>query len=226
MRTIRRPVLALAAAAACFASCDDTDKPLPPEADEVVNSCEDVPVGEAFASDESFTKFVEAEAAGRVVSEDCRAPVLTAPAAGASLDRNTPPTFTFMPTQPACAQTMGPPAAPVKRGGPPACPRRPRGAWARLWKMISPIGVAEAHCPAVEGPNYLLRIRDAQNKPIYTALLSVTTFKPKDDTWKRVMASHGGQAVKLSLQRAMFVRGSIMDGPFVSTQSVSLTIAP
>jgi hypothetical protein len=225
MRTNRKmptPMfVALAVAAAGLSGCD-SEKPLPPEADEVVNSCEDVPAGAAFASDESFTKFVEAEAAGRVTSEDCRAPVLTSPSA-ATLDRNTPPTFEFTPTQPACAQTMAPAPA-VKPGGPPACPRRPRGTWARIWKMLSPIGVAEAHCPAVEGPNYLLRIRDAQDKPIYTALLSVTIFTPRQTVWKRVMAGHGGQAVKLTLARAMFVRGGIMEGPFVSTKPINMTV--
>ena len=218
-------LIALAAAAASLATCDDSEKPLPPEADEVVNSCEDVPIGEAFASDESFTKFVEAEAAGRLVPEDCRSPVLTAPASGTSIDRNAPPTFTFTPTAPACAaQTSSAPA--VKRSGPRACPPRPRGRWARLLRMISPIGVAEAHCPAVEGPNYLLRISDGNNKTIYTALLSITSWKPKEENWKRVMSGRGGQTVRVSIQRAMFVRGSIMEGPYVAKQPFALNVAP
>jgi hypothetical protein len=228
MRNLNRTALiALAAAAATFATCE-SEKPLPPEADEIVQSCEDVPMGERFASDESFTKFIEAEAAGRVVSEDCRAPVLTAPAPGATLDRMAPPTFTFTPTAPACAQTSATPA--VKRSGPPACSPRPRGPWARFlrrsWKMISPIGVAEAHCPAVDGANYLLRISDAEGKAIYTALLSVTSWKPKEENWKRVMSGRGGQSVRVSIQRAMFVRGGIMEGPFVGKQPITLNLAP
>ena len=238
MGSVRQPIwLPYAAAAVCLASCDSdkaqpsqpAEQGQPPQADEIVPSCGDVATGEAFASDESFTKFIEAEAADRLITEDCPAPVLTVPVGGATLDRSTPPTFTFMPTQPACAQAMAP-AAPVRRErsrswGPRACPPRPRGLWARIWKMISPIGVAEAHCPAVEGPNYLLRILDAKDKVIYTALLSLTSFTPKEETWRRIMSGRGGQVVKVSIEGAMFVRGNILDGPFVSKQPVSLNVA-
>jgi hypothetical protein len=199
---------------------------LPPEVDEVVRSCEDVSQGEAFASDESFTKFVEAEAAGRLTADDCRAPALTVPAAGGTLDRNVPPTISFTPTQPACAPAAAKPA-PGSRGGAVAlCRSRPRTRWDRLWKMISPIGVAEAHCPAVDGPNFLVRLRDSKDALIYTALLSVTSFQPRDTIWKRVMSGRGGQTVRLTITRAVFVRGNIMEGPFIGKEPVSLTVAP
>jgi hypothetical protein len=223
MPAINQTAFCALIAAAALAACE-SEKPLPPEADEIVNSCEDVPLGELFASDESFTKFIEAEAAGRVLSEDCRAPVLTGPAPGGSVDRNTPPTFTFDATAPACAQPA--PAATRKRTGPPACTPRPRTRWARFLRMVSPIGVAEAHCPAVEGPNYLLRISDARGQAIYTALLSVTSWKPKEENWKRVMSGRGGQTLRVSIQRAVFVRGSIMQGPFVGKQPFTLTVTP
>jgi hypothetical protein len=214
-------LLTLAAAAASVATCHGHD-PLPPEVDEVVNSCEDVAQGQAFASDESFTKFVEAEAAGRLMTEDCQAPLLTAPAPGGTVDRTTPPTITFTPTQPACARAS---VTPPRRGS--ALCRTPRrGRWDRIWETISPIGVAQAHCPAVDGSNFLLRITDAGDKLIYSALLSVTSFQPKEAAWRKAMSGRGGQTIRVRIQRAMFVRGSIMEGPFVGREPFSLTVAP
>jgi hypothetical protein len=212
-------------AALALAGCHGHNQ-LPPEVDEVIKSCEEASQGESFASDESFTKFVEAEAAGRLTREDCRAPALTAPAAGATLDRNVPPTISFTPTQPACAPAAAKTApAAGKRAGA-LCRSTPRTRWDRFVRMISPIGVAEAHCPAVDGPNFLVRLRDSKDELVYTALLSVTSFQPKDTVWKRVMSGRGGQTVRLSVTRAVFVRGNIMEGPFVGKEPISLSVAP
>jgi hypothetical protein len=220
----RRSAFIAMASALSLAGCE-SDHAGPANVDEIVNSCENVAQGEAFASDESYTKFVEAEAAGRLSMDECKAPVLTAPAPGAMLDRNAPPTISFMPTQPACGQAS--PAGAARTGRAPAlCRTPPRGRWARLWRMISPIGVAEAHCPAVDGLNYLLKISDAGDKNVYSALLSVTSFSPKEDLWRKAMAGRGGQTLRVTIQRALFVRGGIMDGPFINKQPFSLTVAP
>lgn len=219
-KNVRIAILATAAAAS-VATCGD-DHSAPANVDEVINSCEGLPAGQPFASDESWTKFVEAEAAGRLTSEDCRSPALTVPAPGSTVDRNMPPTITFTGTQPACAQARG-----EGRGPAQACSRKPgAGRLGHLWKLISPIGVAHAHCPAVDGPNYLLRIADSADKTIYTALLSVTSFTPKADVWRKAMSGRGGQTVRVTIQRGMFVRGNIMEGPFVQKQPFTLTVAP
>jgi hypothetical protein len=225
MRAIHSKLTTCLIGALALAGCHEHNQ-LPPEVDEVIRSCEDVSQGEAFASDESFTKFVEAEAAGRLTPDDCRAPALTAPAAGASLDRNVPPTFSFTPTQAACAPAATRAVPRARAGAVALCRSTPRTRWDRILKMISPIGVAEAHCPAVDGPNFLVRLRDSKDELIYTALLSVTSFQPKDTVWKRVMSGRGGQTVRLSISRAVFVRGNIMEGPFVGKDPVSLTVAP
>ncbi|HEY0712514.1 MAG TPA: hypothetical protein VGF45_07565, partial [Polyangia bacterium] len=92
--------------------------------------------------------------------------------------------------------------------------------------MISPIGVAYAHCPAVEGANYVLRVKAADGTSLYTALIARTTFKPSDALWKKAVGSRGGQTVSVSLQRAIFLKGNIVEGPFESRQPFAFTIQP
>jgi hypothetical protein len=210
---------ALGLAPACHEHDDQPD-----QVDEIVISCEDRPGDEPFASDESWITFVEAQASGRVTQDDCKAPVLTAPAPGGTLDRTAPPVFTFTATQPACGEARG-------RGGAapgPGFRARPRAPtfWQRLNRELGPLNVAHAHCPAVMGANYVLSIKTGDGKAVYTALLSRLSFTPKADTWSKAMAGRGGQALKLTIERAVFVKGTIMEGPFVQKQPFTLTVAP
>jgi hypothetical protein len=209
------PALALVLLAACH---EHAEKPA--EVDEIVISCEARQGDEPFASDESWITFVEAEAAGRVVKDDCKAPVLTTPAPGGTLDRTTPPLFTFTATQAACGQARAPGGAGFR-----APPRR-LSFWQRLGRELGPINVAHAHCPAVMGPNYVFAIKTADGQPVYTALLSRLSFTPKADIWSKAVGSRGGQMLKVSIERALFVKGSIMEGPFVQQQPFTLTVAP
>ena len=220
MRVCLRVCMVVAASA--VATCGSHEHGSPGDVDEIINSCKPMPDGEPFASDESWTKFVEAEAAGRVMMEDCRAPVLLSPAPGSALDPDVPPTISFSATQPACAQaSRRVPAAAA------ACRTvAARGRLQRLWAAVSPIGVAHAHCPEVNGPNYVLRISDSDGKSLYSALLSVTSFKPKDDLWRKALGGRRGQSVRVTIQRGEFVRGNIMQGPFVQKQPFSLTVRP
>lgn len=221
VRCSNMPLFWLATAVSLVGSCDSHSSPA--GVDEIVNSCDAVAMGEPFASDESWAKIIEAEAAGKLMMDDCKSPVLMTPAPGTVLDRNSAPMVSFAPTQPACGQA----SLPRGRGRTSACARSGSpGQWERVWRWLSPIGVAEAHCPAVDGPNYLFRIADAQDKTIYSAVLSVTGFKPKDELWRNAMGSRAGQTVRVTVQRAIFSRGGIIEGPFIQKMPATLTIAP
>jgi hypothetical protein len=218
--------LGLAAAAAAFGlapACHEHDDK-PTEVDEIVISCEQRQGDEAFASDESWISFVEAHAAGSVVEDDCKAPALTAPAPGGTVDRTTPPTFTFAATQATCAGARAP-APPAPGPGPRARPRAPTF-WQRLGRELGPLNVAHAHCPAVMGPNYVLTIQAGDGSTVYTALLSRLSFTPKAELWSKAMSGRGGQTLKVTVERAVFVKGTIMEGPFVQQQPFTLTVAP
>jgi hypothetical protein len=157
------------------------------------------------ASDENYKKFVEAEAASRVVLEDGKAPQLTAPMAGTPLSVTTPPVFTFNPVFTSRLQ--------------------------RIWRTVAGFLVLErkalAHCPAFTGENYLLRVGPAGGgAAYYTATLSIATFTPAADAWQKAMLGHAGETVHLTILRAVFFKGNIMDGPYRAIQPVTFTLAP
>ncbi len=188
-----------------------------PSADEFVYDCENKPAGEvAFASDESFRAFVDREAGAGFVPDDARAPRLTSPAPGAMLSATTPPRVSFQ-------------AAQAARGAPDRSLLRPvpRSRWARVRAWLSPVGTAYAHCPAVNGDNFLLRFSDAESgAPAYTAVLSVTSFTPDATKWKKAMQARQGKSLKLTLARATFMGGRITVGPFVPTVAPMFSLGP
>lgn len=193
-----------------------------PEADEFIVNCEGAATGTAVTSDESFTSFIEAEAAGRAVKDPCKSPELLSPTVG-PLDRSTPPIFSFRPSHASCALPVRSPGALGCR----ARPQRPSAA-AVLGELARSLveGTAYAHCAAVTGENYLFRIHfgDA-DEPAYTAMLSVTSFTPDRAIWERAISSHAGQTAQLTIERGVFLRGDLNEGPYVQSEPYTLTVS-
>ena len=202
--------------------CGD-DKPAPPTPDEYILDCEQgVPDGGAFASDENYAAFLDKEAAGAVTQDPCKSPELTMPAAGGTLDRTTPPSFAFNATHATCRRAEA--ARVILAAG---CRLRRQPLWRRLLGAFVLEGVAEAHCGAYTGENYLFRLVHAgESKAVYMAELSVTSFTPDQAIWQRVMNGRGGQQLQLTIERAVFFRGDIMDGPYVEPQPYTFQVAP
>lgn len=207
----------LSAGAALFASCHEHGGGGAP--DEYVVACKsDMPAGSAFASDENFRKFVEAEAAERVQPRDERAMVLEQPA---QLSASTPPVFSLkaaMVTQP---EEVEPGVKWCQRGG-------GQGWLRRLAGRATLIRRAEAHCPAFTGQNYFLRLTSAQDPKdhVYTAVLSVVSYTPDAAIWRKAMSGRAGQQLKVTVMSATFLQGSISEGPFIASRPTTLTVGP
>lgn len=210
------------------AGCHKHDHGGGPTADEYVVDCETTG-GNGGASDENFVAFVNAAAAGKVTTNDAQAPRLMSPLPGTVLSATTPPTVTFMVPQAANA------APASRRHMARACGvDRERAGWATTaaraaLRSLSPIGTAHAHCPAFTGENYLFELANqtgAAPAHVYTAVLSVDSFTPAAAIWRKAMEGRAGQTLVLSLQRAVFFKGSIMEGPFVPQQEITFTVGP
>lgn len=214
MRHTTTLVAGLALISACHGHSEEG-----PQADEYLYDCESdagAPGAMNYATDENFALFVNKEAANAVVKDDARAARLTSPAPGTTLSAATPPTFSF--------QVMAAaPAAPGARRWARACPRPSR--WQRLWSAISFEGTAWAHCGAVSGDNYLLRVTDG-GAAVYTALLSVTSFTPKAEVWSKALSGRAGHTVTVTVERATLLRGDITQGPFAPTNPPTFMVGP
>ena len=193
-------------------------------ADEYVVDCEGADAGTGVTSDENHTKFIEAGSAGRVVADACKSPLLTSPASGTKLDPLQPPVITFSAVPPTCALHRD-------RGTRFGCldwkrtqPRWSSAVESALALVIRP---AEAHCAAFTGENYFLRLtRAADNDPVYSAMLSVTSFTPDAAVWKKALAGRQGQTLSLTIERAIFLRGDILQGPYVQPRPYTLVVGP
>ena len=83
------------------------------------------------------------------------------------------------------------------------------------------------HCGAFSGENYLLELVKAGDAdPVYMSLLSVTSYTPDAEIWKKALSGRSGQTLTLTIQRAIFLRGDIMEGPYVQPTGVSLQVGP
>jgi len=218
-RLPRFGLLFLVAAAACSSKA-----PNAAGADEYILNCEGVDGGAVpVTSDENFTKFIEAESAQKVVKDPCQSPLLTAPADGSRLDPAHAPTFTFSATHPTCALHRNP----GTRFGQLLREDRPRWSKALESSLALVIKAAEAHCGAITGENYLFRLAHAGEKdPVYSAILSVTSFTPDAAIWQKALAGRQGQSLTLTIERAIFLRGDISQGPWVQTQPYTFTVGP
>lgn len=189
-------------------------------ADEYVVDC--TADASQFASNENYVKMIDAESARRVVADGCKSPELFAPDPSVNLSPAMPPTFIFNPIHTCAAQRF---PTPVR--GCAMTARRPAPAWLRALKFGADLleGTAEASCAAFTGENYLLRVtRSGDSTALYTAMLSVASFSPNAGIWRRALAGHTNQPVSITIIRAVFLRGSIAEGPYVQPQPYAFTI--
>jgi len=180
--------------------------------------------GGAVTSDESYTKLIEADSAGTVVPDACRSPLLSAPAPGTKLDPAQPPVFTFSAVHPTCALHR-------ERGMRFGCLQRQPGqpGWSSALESALALVVrpAEAHCAAFTGENYLFRLAHAgETAPVYSAMLSLTSFTPDPAVWKKALAGRQGQTLTLTIERAFFFKGDINQGPYLQPQPWSFVVGP
>jgi hypothetical protein len=192
---------------------------LPPAADEYFYDCEaptKPPSLAVYATDEAFKEFVNKDAAAPPMKNDALAPHLTDPVPPATLSATTPPTFTFAPMQSAAAPAR-PPARMAARAPAPF----------RLGRFLSSLleGTAHAHCAAVSGDNFLVRLID-KDTIIYTALVSVVSFTPGEAAWKKALDGRLEHGVTVTIERATFSTGSITLGPYVAASSPTFTVGP
>jgi hypothetical protein len=57
-------------------------------------------------------------------------------------------------------------------------------------------------------------------------MLSVTSYTPDADTWKRVLSGARGKTVSVTIAKAAFLRGDINEGPYIQPQPYTFTVAP
>ena len=50
--------------------------------------------------------------------------------------------------------------------------------------------------------------------PLYTAMLSVSSFTPDAAKWQKALSGRNGQTVVIVIERAFFLRGDMNQGPF------------
>ena len=177
-----------------------------------------------FASDESFVKFIEAEAARRVTADDCKSPELLGPVPGSTLSASTPPMFIFRGTHTCAADQSAIRPQRYALGT-----RRTPPMWVNALRFVSELveGNAEAHCGAFTGENYLLRItQTGDSASLYTALLSVNGFQPDPSIWRRALSGRSGRPISVTIERGIFLHGIINDGPYVQGQPYSFPVGP
>jgi hypothetical protein len=190
-------------------SCSSSNPPDEPAADEYFVDCTGTDAGEGVTSDENLGAFINAEAAGKVTDDNCKAPQLTAPAVGTTLSVQTPPALKF--------NDSGCPTTPIRpRSGLRKVPRQ-QPVYSRTMEAVLArvSGEAQAHCGAISGPNYYLKVMPPNGTtPLYTAMLSMTSFTPDAAKWRKALSGHNGQTVSIVIEGAFFLRGDINQGPY------------
>ena len=57
-------------------------------------------------------------------------------------------------------------------------------------------------------------------------MLSVTSYTPDAVKWRAAMGGRSGQAFTLTIERAVFFRGDINQGPYVQPTPYGFTVGP
>jgi hypothetical protein len=189
-------------------------------ADEYIVDCTGTDAGTGVTSDENLAAFINAEASNKVTNDPCKSPELTSPAAGAKLSAVTPPPISFNDVHGTCAAT--PPVHPRTglRQVPRQQPRYSRIIEALLARVS---GEAQAHCGAITGTNYYFKVLPpGRTAPIYSAMLSLTSFTPDSAKWQKAMSGRSGQTLTIVIERAVFLKGDINDGPYRTQATFSV----
>lgn len=199
-----------------------------PGLDEVIDSCEVVIGDVPFASDETFRAFINAEAAGQVTRDDQRAPVLLMPRLGMRIGVSIAPTFSWRPKAVVRGPASGPSNAKLAD-----CHRAPhRRGWRALLRSAFTLErAAYAHCPAFNGENFFFRLSQPgvagePEQPVYAAVLSITSFAPNTAIWTKKVKPLVGKKLTLTLMRAVFSDGKIIEGPFAPTTPLVVELSP
>ena len=61
---------------------------------------------------------------------------------------------------------------------------------------------------------------------VYSAMLSLTSFTPDATIWKKAMAGRQGQTLTLTIERAVFFRGDINQGPYLQPLPYPFVVGP
>jgi len=199
--------------AMCFAlcACSSSDTQQEAAADEYFVDCTGTDAGTGVTSDENLAAFINAEASGKVKPDPCKSPVITAPSG--TVSATAPPAIRFddVNTAVSCASAPVHPRTGLRQV-PREQPRYSRVVEALLARVC---GEARAHCGAISGTNYYFKVLpQGGTTPIYSAMLSVITFTPDAAKWQKAMSGRNGQSVTLVIERAVFLKGDISDGPY------------
>jgi hypothetical protein len=181
------------------------------QADEYIVDCTGTDAGTGVTSDENLAAFINAEASNKVVTSDrCNSPELTSPAAGQRLSAQTPPAILFGDTPQSCGTPIRP------RTGLRTVPRQQPAYSRAIEAVLARVSSnAQAHCGAITGTNYYFKILpQGGTTPLYTAMLSVTQFTPDPAKWQKAMAGRSGQTVTIVIERGIFFKGDMNQGPF------------
>jgi hypothetical protein len=169
----------------------------------------------AFATDEAFREFVNKDAAAPPTVSDTQGPRLTAPMPPTKLSAASPPTLQFAVMQSAAASRPAP--APPRRAA--------RWPGLRAWLSSVVEGTAHAHCAAVSGDLFLLRLID-RDTTIYTALSGLPSFTPGAAAWKKALDGRIDHGITVTIERATFSTGSITNGPYVAASAPTFSVGP
>jgi hypothetical protein len=189
-------------------------------ADEYVESCQ-VQM-ETFASPESFRAILKAEEAQALQVDDAKVPTVALNPGGRVISANIPPTF-----------LLEVPGATTSEAHLNGGTGRPGRVWGRFFREIRAAlawqGTAHAaSCPPFTGENYLLRLTNVRTptRHAYTALLSVKKLIPEASIWKKAMDGRIGQNLRLSVMRATFRAGALVEGPIVASSANEFLVLP
>jgi hypothetical protein len=197
-------------------ACHDDVTAAGAEPDEYVADCDAAAAGETFTSDESWASFVNAHAANGVTTDACLAPQVTSPVDGTVLDPEAPPRFVFSAS---CQTTLD-----LHRFRGRCAPRE--GWLTQALGLLMLERPALAHCAAVSGTNYWVKLSAASGEVVYSALLSVTSWTPDAAKWRAKLSAHRGAALTLVVERGEFSKGDLQAGPFAPPKGVALSVKP
>jgi len=202
----------LCAVCSAMCACSSGGSQQEAAADEYIVDCTGTDAGTGVTSDENLAAFINAEASGKVKSDPCKSPAITSPASSAKLSATTPPSVSFEDqVNAACATTPIRPRTDLRK-----VPRQ-QPAYSRVVEALlaRASGEAQAHCAAFTGTNYYFKVLPAGGSTlIYSAMLSVTSFTPDPAKWQKAMSGRSGQTVTVVIERAVFFKGDITEGPF------------
>jgi hypothetical protein len=215
------------AASVAFGACSEAEEE---KADEYIEACNPASPSAPYASQESFRAFMAADEAGKLIVDDSKVPQVTLFPEGKFMSVSIPPTFNLSAPKPTSASRGDSRSREDGAGGRPSV-RRPRGVWARLRSALSLERQAHAQaasCPPFTGENVLFRLTNVRTpkQHAFQAVLSVNKYIPEKDLWVAAMSGRIGITTKLTLMRAVFKDGAIVEGPYIATQPPELMVLP